>query len=134
MTGKIAIGELARATGVKIATIRYYEGIGLLPAPPRTSGNRRSYDENAVGRLAFIRHARELGFDIQMIRELLALADQPKMSCAKVDALAREQVGHIRQRIEQLRALQAELERMIAACSKGRIAQCRIIETLSGTP
>lgn len=125
------IGELSRKTGVKVPTIRYYEGIGLLPAPPRSEGNRRLYGAKAVDRLRFIRHARELGFEVEAIRELLNLAEQPQRSCAKVDALAREHLQAITSRIERLTALKVEVESMIKACAKGRIAKCRIIDTLS---
>jgi len=127
----IAIGDLARLTGVKVPTIRYYESIGLLPSAPRTESNRRQYDDNAVKRLKFIRHARELGFEVDAIRELLGLAEQPQRSCAKVDALAREHLQAITSRIERLTALKAEVENMIKACAKGRIAKCRVIDVLS---
>jgi DNA-binding transcriptional MerR regulator len=76
----VPIGEAARQSGVKAPTIRYYEQIGLLPAPPRSEGNRRQYDTGDLRRLAFIRHARELGFEIDAIRALLALQDQPGQS------------------------------------------------------
>lgn len=131
MSDLMAIGELSRKTGVKVPTIRYYEGIGLLPAPPRSEGNRRLYGAKAVDRLRFIRHARELGFEVEAIRELLDLAEQPQRSCAKVDALAREHLRTITSRIERLTALKDEVEHMIKACAKGRIAKCRIIDTLS---
>jgi DNA-binding transcriptional MerR regulator len=127
----IAIGDLARQAGVKIPTIRYYESIGLLPSAPRTESNRRQYDGQAVKRLKFIRHARELGFEVDAIRELLGLAEQPQRSCAKVDALAREHLQAITSRIERLTALKAEVENMIKACAKGRIAKCRVIDVLS---
>jgi DNA-binding transcriptional MerR regulator len=127
----IAIGELSRLAGVKVPTIRYYENVGLLPSAPRTESNRRQYDDNAVKRLKFIRHARELGFDVDTIRELLDLAEQPQRSCAKVDALAREHLQGITSRIERLTALKAEVENMIKACAKGRIAKCRVIDVLS---
>ncbi len=127
----IAIGDLARQAGVKIPTIRYYESIGLLPSAPRTESNRRQYDDQAVKRLKFIRHARELGFDVAAIRELLDLAEQPQRSCEKVDALAREHLQAIVSRIERLTALKAEVESMIKACAKGRIAKCRVIDVLS---
>jgi DNA-binding transcriptional MerR regulator len=127
----LAIGDLARQTGVKIPTIRYYEMIGLLPAAPRTESNRRQYDVQAVRRLKFIRHARELGFEVEAIRELLDLADQPQRSCAKVDALAREHLRAITSRIDRLTALKVEVEQMIRACAKGRIAKCRVIDVLS---
>jgi Cu(I)-responsive transcriptional regulator len=131
MSTALAIGDLAKQTGVKVPTIRYYESVGLLPPAPRTESNRRQYDDRAVRRLRFIRHARELGFEVDAIRELLDLAEQPQRSCAKVDALAREHLQAITSRIERLSALRAEVESMIKACSKGRIAKCRIIDVLS---
>jgi DNA-binding transcriptional MerR regulator len=127
----IAIGDLARRTGVKIPTIRYYETVGLLPEAPRTESNRRQYDQKAVNRLKFIRHARELGFEVDAIRELLELAEQPQRSCAKVDTLAREHLQAITSRIERLLALKVEVENMIKACAKGRVAKCRVIDVLS---
>jgi DNA-binding transcriptional MerR regulator len=127
----MSIGGLTRQTGVKVPTIRYYESIGLLPSPSRTEGNRRQYDDGAVARLKFIRHARELGFEVDAIRELLDLAEQPQRSCAKVDALARAHLQAIVSRIERLTALKAEVESMIKACAKGKIAKCRVIDVLS---
>lgn len=127
----ISIGELSRRTDVKVTTIRYYEGIGLMPEAPRTESNRRVYDNRAVDRLGFIRHARELGFEVDVIRELLDLSAQPQRSCSKVDALAREHLKAVASRIERLQALKKELEAMIRSCAKGRIAECRIIDVLS---
>ena len=131
MSQGVTIGGASRACGIKVPTIRYYEQIELLPSPPRTDGNRRLYGAKAVDRLRFIRHARELGFKVEAIRELLNLAEQPQRSCAKVDALAREHLRTITSRIERLTALKAEVEHMIKACAKGRVAKCRIIDTLS---
>jgi DNA-binding transcriptional MerR regulator len=131
MNGLMTIGGLSRKTGVKVPTIRYYESVRLLPQPPRTEGNRRLYGSEAVERLSFIRHARELGFEVDAIRELLDLAEHPRRSCAKVDALAREHLQAITSRIERLTALKVEMESMIEACAKGRIAKCRIIDALS---
>jgi DNA-binding transcriptional MerR regulator len=127
----LSIGGLAQQTGVKVPTIRYYESIGLLPSPSRTESNWRLYDARAVARLKFIRHARELGFEVEAIRELLDLAEQPQRSCAKVDALARAHLQGIVSRIERLTALKAEVESMIKACEKGKIAKCRVIDVLS---
>ena len=73
----ISIGELARRSGVKVPTIRYYEQARLLPIPGRTEGHQRRYGRAAVGRLNFIRRARELGFEVSAVRELLALSEQP---------------------------------------------------------
>jgi uncharacterized protein (UPF0335 family) len=82
-------------------------------------------------RLKFIRHARDLGFEVAAIRQLLDLAEQPQRSCAKVDALAREHLRAISSRIERLAALKFEIEHMIKSCAKGRIAKCRVIDVLS---
>lgn len=126
-----AIGELAKATGCKVQTIRYYEQIGLLPAPPRTAGGQRRYSGIQARRLTFIRHARDLGFDIETIRQLLDLSDDPARSCADIDALARRHVTAIDEKIERLTGLRGEMRRMIGACRKGRISDCRIIEALT---
>ncbi|WP_029003025.1 MerR family transcriptional regulator [Azorhizobium doebereinerae] len=127
----ITIGEAARISGVKVPTIRYYEQIGLLPAPPRTEGNRRTYDDSDLRRLAFIRHARELGFEVSGIRTLLALQSDLTQSCGAADAVAREHLAEVEKRIASLTALKAELERMIEGCSHGRLAECKVIEVLA---
>jgi len=127
----VSIGEAARVSGIKVPTIRYYEQMGLLPEPPRTEGNRRVYDEARLRRLTFIRHARELGFDIGAIRTLLDLQDNPGQSCVPADSIARQRLQDVVERIERLKALQIELERMIAGCTHGTIAQCRVIEVLT---
>jgi len=126
----LTIGKLAQAAGVKVPTIRYYEQIGLLPEPGRSAGNQRLYDRQALERLAFIRHARELGFPLGAIRELLGLADDPEQSCASADRIARRQLAAVEARIARLVALKRELERMINHCAQGKVADCRVIETL----
>ncbi len=131
---EMTIGRLAAATGCKVPTIRYYEQIGLLPPPRRSAGNQRLYQERHLQRLAFVRHARELGFALPAIRELLDLNDRPEQSCAAVDAVAREHLDAVEARIERLQRLRDELRRMIAACAGGRVADCRILETLSEAP
>ena len=102
---EIGIGDLARATGCKVQTIRYYEEIGLMPEPARTAGNQRRYEERHVDRLAFIRHSRELGFSLQAIRELLSLSDRPEQPCDAVDRLARRQLEQVEQRLARLSVL-----------------------------
>jgi DNA-binding transcriptional MerR regulator len=126
----VAIGEAAKRTGVKVATIRYYEAIGLLPRPSRTMGNRRSFDAADLSRLKFIRHARELGFEIEDIRELISLSDDPDRSCEKADEAARRHLSEVRRRIASLKALEAELEHMVRHRT-GRVAECRVIEVLA---
>src|SRR4051794_15033376 len=117
----VPIGEAARFSGVKVPTIRYYEQIGLLPAPPRTEGNRRHYDDADLRRLAFIRHARELGFEVDAIRTLLVLQDEPNQSCAAADLIARARLIEVEQRIASLTALKAELKRMVSGCAHGKV-------------
>lgn len=128
---KITIGEAARQSGVKVPTIRYYEGIGLLSAPSRSEGNQRSYEPSDLNRLAFIHHARELGFEIDAIRTLLQLQDDPYQSCASADAIAKARLIEVEQRIRSLNALKAELEQMVEGCGHGRVDQCRVIEVLA---
>jgi DNA-binding transcriptional MerR regulator len=127
----LPIGELARHTAVKVPTIRFYEQIGLLPIPPRTEGNQRRYGEGDVDRLNFIRHARELGFEVDDIRQLLAMSTEPQASCHTADSIARNHLAEIERRIASLRALRGELKRMIDECGHGRICDCRIIEALA---
>ena len=127
----IKIGELSRATGTNIETIRYYERIGLLPKPDRTGGNYRDYSPRHVARLNFVRHARGLGFDIADTHSLLDLAEDPDHDCAEADRIATGHLQAVRAKIARLEQLQAELTRMIAQCQGGQISDCRIIEALS---
>jgi DNA-binding transcriptional MerR regulator len=126
----LSIGTLSRRTGTKVQTIRYYEQIGLMREPGRSEGGQRRYHEADLDRLAFIRHARQLGFALDAIRELLAMADEPQRSCADADSIARRQLVQVEQRILRLEALRTELERMIAQCYGERVADCRVLEVL----
>ncbi|PWL19609.1 MerR family transcriptional regulator [Falsochrobactrum shanghaiense] len=130
MITNVAIGEASKASGVKVPTIRYYEQIGLLPAPPRSEGNRRLYDKSDIDRLLFIRHARDLGFEVDAIRTLLDLQDNPDQSCAAADAIASARLADVEHRIARLTALKTELVRMLDCTAHGRIDQCRVIEIL----
>ena len=127
----LPIGELSRRTGVKVPTIRFYEQIGLLPSPPRTEGNQRRYGKPEVEWLNFIRHSRELGFEVEDIRELLDMAASPQASCHQADSIARNHLTEIDRRIASLTALRGELTRMVEECGHGRICDCRIIEVLA---
>ena len=127
-----AIGDLARATGVKATTIRWYEQEGWLPPAGRTEGGHRTYGPAHLRRLGFIRHARELGFESEAIRALLALADRPQADCTQAHALATGHIAEIDARMRRLAALRAELARMVAdGCAGGAVGDCRIIETLA---
>lgn len=124
------IGQAAKATGVKVPTIRFYEGEGLLPAPSRTESGRRLYSDADVERLLFVRHARVLGFELGDIRSLLDLADHPERPCRDADRIARQHLAGVEERLRQLGALKVELTRMIDACVGGAAGQCRVIEAL----
>ena len=125
------IGELARASDTNVETIRYYERIGLLPAPPRTAGNYRNYSATHARRLSFTRRARDLGFSIEQIRVLLDLADQKQQPCEAVDVIARTHLAMVKRKLADLTALRRELESLIGQCRHGTIAECRIIEALA---
>ncbi len=127
----MSIGKLARSVGCKVQTIRYYEQIGLLPAPTRTAGDQRRYGEAHRQKLSFIRHARELGFPLPAIRELLALSGQQESDCAGADRIARRQLDEVNRRIAMLTRLRAELERMLAHRHGNRVRDCRVIATLA---
>ena len=127
----LTIGKLAEGARTKIQTIRYYEEIGLLRPFGRTQGGHRIFDMGDIDRLKFIRHARDLGFSIPAIRELLVLSTSPSTECSAVDAIVVAQLNDVEARLIKLRALRAELKRMVADCRHGRIQNCRVIEVLS---
>jgi DNA-binding transcriptional MerR regulator len=124
------IGELSAATGTNIETIRYYERIGLLAPPMRTNRNYRRYEAQHRERLAFVRHARELGFSIEDIRSLLDLSDNPDGDCAEADRIASHHLGKVEQKLAQLEGLRDELKRMVGRCRSGLAADCRVIQVL----
>jgi DNA-binding transcriptional MerR regulator len=126
-----SIGDLARLTGVKVPTIRYYEHNGLMLRPARTTGNQRRYDADAVQRLKFIRHSRDLGFSVDSIHQLIALNAHPEHPCADVDDIAAAHLRVVEARIESLTRLRAELTSMLAHCAGGSVGECRVIEVLA---
>jgi len=127
----LTIGEVARATGTQTETIRYYERIGLLPAPPRTAARYRIYHQSDVNRLAFVKRSRDLGFTIEEVRVLLALAQDVDRNCKEVDAIARRHLTDVEGKIGDLQRLARELRRVIGQCQGGSISECRIIEALA---
>jgi len=126
----LAIGALARKTGTKVPTIRYYEQIGLMNEAGRTSGGQRRYTEVDMDRLAFIRHSRQLGFSLEAIRDLLELSDNPNQSCSAVDSIARKQLRQVELRLKRLQALKKELKRMVAACDGTSVSDCKVLDVL----
>ena len=129
-TYAFSIGEAARRSGVKVETIRFYERSGILAPPPRTAGGHRVYGADAVKRLNFVRRARALGFTLDQVRGLLALADERETSCAEVERLARAQLDQVRGRIDDLRRMEGVLDEMVARCAGGTVPECPILEAL----
>jgi Cu(I)-responsive transcriptional regulator len=131
MASTFSIGELARQTGTKVETIRYYERIGLLLSPARTGGNYRAYARSHLERLSFVRRGRDLGFSLDEVRQLLRLSDDREQSCADVDRIARLHLREVERKLADLKSLRAELRHMVDHCQHGTIAECRIIEALA---
>lgn len=128
------IGEMFRRSGVNIETIRYYERIGIMPAPDRTAGGNRQYHPDHLKRLFFIKRSRELGFRIEEIRILLSMVDSREFSCADVHQITVAHLSEVRSKIADLRKLEKVLKQMAAECSRGDVPECPIIETLSEPP
>ena len=134
-TSVLTIGELAARAGVTPEAIRYYEREGVVPPAARAGAGRyRRYGEADAERLHFIRRARDLGFSLDEVRELLAVADGDQArSCAEVDRIARAHLAVVDAKMTQLAALRTELDRVVGACKGGMpVAECRILGALSG--
>lgn len=131
MKDQLSIGRVAEIVRMNVPTIRYYEEIGLMPAVLRTENNRRIYKQADVRRLNFIRHARELGFDLNSIRQLLTLTGLPDEPCEEADQIARAHLTDVEHKMARLAALRKELRAMIENSTHGRIRECRVIEVLS---
>ena len=130
MQKEFTIGQAAETSGVKVTTIRYYESVGLMPEPRRVESGRRVYGQASVDLLGFIRHARDLGFTVEAIRDLIDLQENPGTDCTKADELARHHLVETQKRIEQLRVLEGELMRMIDGCAGGKVGSCEIVTSL----
>lgn len=127
-----SIGELSRQTKVKVPTIRYYEDVGLLDTPERTSGNQRRYDKAGLERLSFIKHARELGFSIEAISALIKLQEYPDRSCGEATNIATAQLADVRAKIKKLHALEKELKRISKGCDGHGVAEtCYVLSSLA---
>ncbi|MFT7592875.1 MAG: DNA-binding transcriptional MerR regulator [Paracoccaceae bacterium] len=123
----LSIGEMSRRTGVKIPTIRFYEQKGLLPAPDRTAGNQRRYDRAALNRLAFIRHARDLGLPLEDVAALISLEGASGAALNRAHDIARRQKLRLGERIAQLQRLEAELGRIATACDGQHGHVCAVL-------
>lgn len=135
MSKNISIGTLADLTGCKVVTVRYYEQIGVLPEPSRSTGGHRVYDRHHLERLMFIRKARELGFPLETVRGLLALSERSDDApCAEVDKMAAARLREVKAKIADLRALEATLERLLKQCGHTTIDECRILDAFRVSP
>lgn len=126
-----SIGQIARKTGLKIPTIRYYEQEKLVAAIGRSAGNQRRYSQAELDRLVFIKHGRDLGLSLDDIRELAKLSGDPNQSCATANRIAAEHLVAVRERISKLQALEQELDRIANNCHSKTIGECYVIEALS---
>jgi Cu(I)-responsive transcriptional regulator len=124
------IGDIAKRTGLKIETVRFYESEGLIDPPPRSGGNYRLYDQSHLDRLSFIKRSRNLGFTLDQVRDLLRLADDPRGSCAEVDAMAARHIEQIDRKLVELHNLRSEIARW-DHCDAKTVASCRLIGALS---
>lgn len=133
-TSGITIGRLARAAGVNLETVRYYERIGIMPPPPRTDGGHRAYDRAHVRRLSFIRHARELGFGIEDVRALLRLAEPERRSCSEVRDIASAHLATVRAKLARLKALERALDETVHRCTGEAVPACPVLDMLGPMP
>ena len=129
---RLTIGDLARATATKVVTVRYYERIGLLPAPARTAGNYRAYGPDHLNRLSFVRRARDLGFTVDGIADLLALWRDRSRRSAEVKALASGHVAALRRRILELEGMVDTLSHLAECCQGDARPECPILADLAG--
>lgn len=131
VTKPLTIGQVARRTGVGVETLRFYEREGLIAEPPRRASGYRQYPEDAVSRVRFIRRAKELGFSLKEIRELLCLRVDPSTTCADIKRRTEAKIAHIEEKIRALQTIQGALGRLAAACKgRGPASECPILEAL----
>ena len=131
----LSIGAVAKRAGCTVPTIRYYEGIGLLPPAARTDAGQRNYGEAALRRLTFIRRCRDFGFSIEQVRELVGIVDQPDRPCLEVRDIAAAHLAEVRRKLGELKALEGSLHAFVCscetACAGGAAVDCTILEDLA---
>ena len=130
--GGLSIGTLSKQSGVNIETIRYYEKIGVMPAPPRSAGGYRLYAPDHLKRLGFVRRGRQLGFSLDELRGLLQLVDGHAYTCAEVHALTLQHLTEVRRKIVDLRRLERVMTDMVAQCTEDLVPECPVIDALFG--
>jgi Cd(II)/Pb(II)-responsive transcriptional regulator len=125
------IGELARRAETQPVTVRYYEGLGLLPQPERTEGNYRIYDEGHLERLRFIRNCRAIGMTLEEVRMLLYFRDRPDLACHEINQLLDRHINHLAEQLQDLHRLEEYLRELRACCESPRTAgDCGILARL----
>ena len=127
----VSISKIAELTGSNIETVRYYERIGVMPMPGRTSGGHRLYTPDQIKRLRFIRRTRDLGFTLDEIRNLLHLVDEHNYTCDDIKVIVSAHLAKMRGKISDLRRLEKSLREMVATCDRGAVPDCPILEVLS---
>lgn len=128
------IGELARATGCRVVTIRYYERAGILPPPARAANGYRVYGEGHLRRLRFVRRTRELGFSLDEVRALLRLVDGGNYTCNDVRELGARHLEDVRARRQDLQRLEGALADLVRQCVGGATPDCSMLEALFAEP
>jgi MerR family mercuric resistance operon transcriptional regulator len=127
----LTIGQVARQAGIGIETVRFYERQGLLEEPARKESGYRQYQEDVVARLRFIKRAKELGFTLKEIGELLALRLDPQTTCAEVRGRAKAKIDDIEAKIRDLQRMRQALDKLVASCrGRGPITACPILDAL----
>ncbi|MFQ5743810.1 MAG: MerR family transcriptional regulator [Acidobacteriota bacterium] len=127
----LTIGKVARLADVGVETVRFYERRGLIAEPPRRASGYRQYPQETIARIRFIRRAKELGFSLQEISELLALRLDPETTCREVRDRAEAKIADIEEKTRTLRRMQEALAKLTAACSgRGSVSECPILEAL----
>ena len=127
----MTIGELAKKAGVNIDTIRYYEGRGLIPAPPRTESGYRLYEPEIIRRIRFIKRAKDLGFSLKEISELLSLRVDKNSACADVRIKAEKKISEIEERMQTLKSMKKSLLKLVNGCNKNKqTGECPVLEAL----
>jgi DNA-binding transcriptional MerR regulator len=131
----LSIGTVAKRAGCSVPTVRYYEGIGLMPAAARTEAGQRSYGDTDLQRLSFIRRCRDFGFTVEQVRELVGLVDQPERPCVEARDIAAQRLAEVRRKLKEMTALAADLGAFVrscdAGCAGGTALDCAILQDLS---
>ncbi len=123
------IGQVAKRAGVNVETIRFYERKGLITQPPYNTGGYRQYPHEAIARIRFIKRAKELGFSLTEIAELLSLQANPKATCADVKQRAESKISTIHERLKDLQKMKRSLEMLASSCKgSGPLVDCPIID------